>query len=156
MCMINFFILCFTTKYSLCISCCTVTICFILLHLYNSGVPLNILITFIIVLYVSLPIMHQSYRKCWSYRCVGVNCKRVLVTVTVTVGSKLVDWIPAEKIVCVYVHVRLICTKVTVSYLTLNLHHYIMHVKQNMLGACAHQYNKQRTQQGRTIQTNSC
>jgi len=27
--------------------------------------------------------------------CLGVNCKRVLVTVTVTVGSKLVDWIPA-------------------------------------------------------------
>ena len=64
-----------------------------------------------------------------SMLCVGVNCKKVLVTVTDTVGSKLVDWIPAEKIVCVYVHVRLICTKVTVSYLTLNLHHYIVHVK---------------------------
>ena len=44
-----------------------------------------------------------------SMLCVGVNCKKVLVTVTDTVGSKLVDWIPAEKIVCVYVHVRLIC-----------------------------------------------
>lgn len=44
-----------------------------------------------------------------STLCVGANCKRVLVTVTDTVGSKLVDWIPAEKIVCVYVHVRLIC-----------------------------------------------